>query len=61
MDTTKLQQDLANALAQVVTDEATLQSAVQAVNGVLQPSVDPTWVAVKAALEANGWTAPASE
>lgn len=56
----KLEQDLKDALAQVVNDEAVLAAAVEAVKGVLpsQPAEDPGWAAVKAALEANGWSQP---
>lgn len=62
MDTSKLEQDLKDALTQVVSDEATLQAALSAISGVLAPPETPedaAWVAVKAALEANGWSAPA--
>ncbi len=58
MNMDKLEQDLTDALAQVVSDEAVLAAAVEAVKGVVppQPAEDPGWAAIKAALEANGWS-----
>lgn len=60
MDVNQLEQNLTNALNQVVTDEATLQAAIDAVKSVVNSAgpVDPTWDAVKEALKANGWSEP---
>lgn len=56
----QLEANLEAALTQVITDESTLQAAINAVQGVITtPAVDPTWAAVQAALTTNGWTAPA--
>lgn len=57
MDSKTLEQ-LQTALSTVLTDEAQLQAAVTAVQTALPvtPVVDQTWVAVQAALIANGWT-----
>lgn len=59
MDLTQLEQTLKDALAQVVTEEETLNAAVAAVKAALPAAEDPAWTAVKSALTANGWTAPA--
>jgi hypothetical protein len=61
MDLTQLEKNLTDALTAVVNDEATLQAAIDAVKGVVNPPVnapDPTWDAVKGALKANGWSEP---
>lgn len=61
MDPATLEADLKAALTQVIADETTLQSAIEAVQGVVStPAVDPAWEAVQTALTSNGWTAPAT-
>ena len=61
MDLSQLEQQLETALQSVITEETQLQAAIDAVKAVLPtaPVADPAWAAVQAALEANGWTAPA--
>lgn len=63
MDPSTLEQNLTDALTQVIADEATLQAAIDAVKNVVSVPVtpapaDPAWTAVQADLVANGWTAP---
>lgn len=43
--------DLQNALVAV-------QAALDKVNTPVETQADPTWDAIKSALESNGWTAP---
>lgn len=60
MDLATLEQNLVDALTQVISEEAQLQAAIDAVKAALPPvvPVDPAWQAVQDALSANGWTAP---
>lgn len=63
MDLATLEQNLVDALTQVISEEAQLQAAIDAVKAALPPqppapAVDPAWQAVQDALKANGWTAP---
>ena len=63
MDLATLEQNLVDALTQVISEEAQLQAAIDAVKAALPPVVtppaeDPAWKAVQEALTANGWTAP---
>ena len=60
MDLTQLEQQLKDALANVINEEAVLNQAIDAVKAVLpNVPVDAAWAAVQVALTANGWTAPA--
>lgn len=63
MDLATLEQNLVDALTQVISEEAQLQAAIDAVKAALPPqppapAPDPAWQAVQTALEDNGWTAP---
>ena len=60
MDLTQLEQDLENALSEVITEEAQLQAAIDAVKAALPQAVEDSSLAgVKEALLADGWSAPA--